>query len=212
MTTPLTVKLLLRLYPAAWRREYGAELGEILLARPLTFGVVADVVWSAARQRCRSADPSTILGLASMLAVLTGIVLTPTNYDGQWIGVLRPTGKTFPTVTVTLMASELYLVLLGVCGAWTYLRHGLSPRRCGVAAMKMSLIAGAPIMLAGALSALGIIDIIVVPASGGSLALPMPFVITTAPLLHLPVSWIWGALGAQCGRWIGRKRQQAAAG
>jgi hypothetical protein len=207
----LAVSLLLRIYPASWRGEYGAELMDILVARSLTFRVVGDVVRHGLWQRVRSAEPSVLLGLASMLVVLAGFVLTPTNYDQQWTGVLRPTGITFPTVTVTFMASEVYAFLLIGCGCWTHLRYGVTPRRAGVAAMKMSLIAGIPVMFAGALMALGLLDIVIYPSYGTQRYVPFSLVIMIAPLLRLPESWIWGWVGAQIGRRIARWRQPAAA-
>jgi hypothetical protein len=38
----LIASRLLRLYPKRWRREYGAELLDVVLARPLTIRAVAD--------------------------------------------------------------------------------------------------------------------------------------------------------------------------
>ena len=52
------VAALLRLYPAAWRSEYGPELSGILLARPLGPDVIADILWNGFRQRARAAEPS----------------------------------------------------------------------------------------------------------------------------------------------------------
>ncbi len=43
MTTPTVIGLLLRLYPPAWRAEYGAELREMLEDGPLTPSAVLDV-------------------------------------------------------------------------------------------------------------------------------------------------------------------------
>jgi len=45
------VRTLLCLYPADWRREYGPELTDMLLARPLTAKVIGDVFFSGPRQR-----------------------------------------------------------------------------------------------------------------------------------------------------------------
>jgi hypothetical protein len=47
---------LIRTYPEAWRREYGPELADILLASGLGPRVVANVLWSALRQRARVLD------------------------------------------------------------------------------------------------------------------------------------------------------------
>jgi hypothetical protein len=204
------VTALLALYPAAWRNEYAAELEDILVARPLTSRVVADVVWSALRQRGRAAEPSTVIGLASMLVVLTGFVLTPTSYGRSWTALLRPSSKTLPTVTVTFLASEFYVVLLIGCGCWTNLRHGGTLNRSGVAAMKMSLIAGLPVMVGGLLMALGLLDARFLGASlGAPRHAPIPLAMMVAPLFRVPESWIWGAIGGQVGRWMSRSRRTA---
>lgn len=47
------MKWLLRLYPAAWRRRYGAEFLALLEARPLTARVLLDVVLGALDARAR---------------------------------------------------------------------------------------------------------------------------------------------------------------
>ena len=136
MTKDWLIAALLRIYPAAWRREYGEELTAILLDRPLGPRVMADVGWNGLWQRGRAAEPSTILGLVSMFATLAGLVVSGV--------VLRPSSMTFPTVRVTLLTAEFYVLLIVGCGCWTYLRHGDKVTRSGVAAMRMSLIAGIP--------------------------------------------------------------------
>ena len=45
------IRFLLRLYPAAWRKEYGEEFADILASSRLTFGTATNVIWSAGRQR-----------------------------------------------------------------------------------------------------------------------------------------------------------------
>ena len=75
---------LLALYPAAWRNQYGAELLDTLLRRPLRVGVVADVLLSAARQRLRDEEPWRIVGWpALILTIFTLIwnIATPLSYE-----------------------------------------------------------------------------------------------------------------------------------
>src|SRR5262245_49000975 len=110
--------VLLRLYPHAWRKEYGAELAGILLARPLNWGVVGDVVWSSLGQRFRVAEPSSLVGFASMLVVLAGFTVRPGHFVLSLVG----------------------------CGCWTHLRFGRTVKQSGIAAMRMSVIAGLPAM------------------------------------------------------------------
>src|SRR5262245_43461182 len=106
------VIVLLRLYPVAWRREYGPELADLVMADSLTFRVVADVACHGLWQRVRTAEPSTLLGLAAMLTVLTGfawnIVAPPATGKGL-AALLRESSKTLPTVTVAPFTSELYV-------------------------------------------------------------------------------------------------------
>ena len=153
------VTLLLRLYPATWRNEYGAELTDILMTAPLNARVIGDVIWNGLWQRVRIAPPSTILGLASMLVILTGFVLPAGRYGLAGTALLQLTSMTFPTVAVTFLSSEVYAFLLIGCGCWTNRRFGGTASRAGVAAMRMSLIAGIPIILGSLLIALGVLDV-----------------------------------------------------
>jgi hypothetical protein len=210
------VRALVGLYPAAWRKEYGAELTDILMARPLSPRVVGDVSWNGLWQRARTTAPSTMLGLASMLFVLAGFVVTPTSYFHEWLAVVRPTSKTLPTIEVTFLASEVYVLMLLGCGCWTHLRCGGTVRLAGVAGMKMSLIAGLPVMLGGVLIALGLLDMVFLAPGATAATLsahgaPSAAVMIAAPLFRLPESWLWAAIGAQIGRCISRARRKTAA-
>jgi hypothetical protein len=193
---------LLRLYPVAWRREYGPELTDMLLAHPLSPRVIGDVMWNGLKQSAQAAEPSTILGLASLLVVLT-FVLTGGSYGRRWILLVQPTTKTLPTVTVTFMASGYYALLLIWCGCWTYLRHRGKVNQSGVAGVRMSLIAAIPLMFGGLLMMFGLIG----PSLLGPHFEPSAsWAVFTAPLFRLPDSWIWAALGGQLGKWITRRR------
>ena len=59
----IVVRQLLRLYPAAWRKEYGEEMRSMLLAQPLTASVIGDVFLNAMRQNLRRPDPWKIAAL-----------------------------------------------------------------------------------------------------------------------------------------------------
>ena len=98
------VTALLRLYPTAWRSEYGPELEGMLLARPLGPCVVADVLWNGLWQRARIAEPSTIMGLASILVILAGFV---------WSGIYDRSShwKVLPVVGLTFLASWVFALL-----------------------------------------------------------------------------------------------------
>jgi hypothetical protein len=204
----LLAEALVRLYPAAWRREYGPELADILASRPVTARVVVDLLWNAGAQRAQSPAPSTILGVASMLAILGGVVLTPTRYGSASTALLRPTLMTFPPLVVTFFTSELYTVLLLACGCWTQRRYHGTALRSGVAGMRMSVIAGIPVFIAGLLLAVGAIDVSFI---GLADLRPSPLAMMIAPLARLPEYWIWGAIGGWLGRRLPRSKSAAPA-
>jgi hypothetical protein len=200
------VSALLRLYPAAWRVEYGPELTDLLMSRPLNGRVIGDVIWNGLKQSTRAAEPSTILGLASLLAVLT-FVLTGGSFGRRWILLVQPTKMTLPTVSVTFMSSGYYVLLLIWCGCWTYLRHLGTAKQSGMAGVRMSLIAAVPLLFGGVLMMFGLIS----PSLVGPQFEPSAsWAVLGAPLFRLPDSWLWAALGGQIGKWIVRQRRDAA--
>jgi hypothetical protein len=200
------VAALLRLYPAEWRAEYGPELDDILSGQPLTARVIGDVLWSAAGQRARAAEPSTVLGVTSMAVVLGAFAMTGASYGRDWTAVLQPTAMTLPTVTVTFMASGYYLLLLVACGCWTSLRHRGGVRRSGLAGIRMSLIAGVPVALGAVLMMGGLLSL---RCLSPDLHPPSATAVLLAPLFRLPEAGLWGAIGGQLGRWIVRRRGEA---
>ena len=199
-------RVLVNLYPADWKREYGEELLELLLARPLTGLVVLDVLWSGARLRIRFAEPSTALGLAALLVVLAGFVIPPFRFSSTITDVLRPSDMTFPTVVVTFMVSQVYIALLMACGWLTERRHPCQRNRGGLAAMRMSLIAGAPVLVAGLLLAAGAIGVTFAGMGGIH---PHPIEVIAAPLARLPEAFLYGSMGAWARRHAMRKRKPA---
>jgi hypothetical protein len=231
------VGMLLRCYPVNWRREYGVELTEMLLARPLTAKIANDVLRNGLWQHLRMAEPSTLVGLAMLLVVLNGLawnIVAPSAYSNESVVLLQ-----------NLLGSNLYILLLVGCGIWTHLRHLGNMDRVELAAMKISFLAGTPMMFAGLLMLLGILRVIVLGpgdspttfhehgfaytyysaqqycwirvsepatqqlAQGIRTATcpPAPLGVVVAPLFMLPASWLWGALGGLLGRWIARGRR-----
>ncbi len=59
----VAVRQLLRLYPAAWRNEYGVEMRAMLLEQPLTPAVAGDVLLNGLRENFRRPDPWKITAL-----------------------------------------------------------------------------------------------------------------------------------------------------
>lgn len=190
------VSVLLRVYPASWRREYGAELEHVLLDAPLGPAAVADVCWNGFRQRLRVAEPAAIVGLFLMV-VVSGVLasnLMSSSAPGDILrGVLEPTNITWPTVVVSLLnpRNELYVLLILACGCWTSLKYGGRIGRAATAGAVMTLLGSLPVMLAGAaMLAAGTAD----PRRAvGALV---------EPLFALPYAAVWGAVGGQLGRRI----------
>jgi len=219
----LIVTALLHVYPAAWRSEYGSELEDILLSHRIDAGVVANVVWNALGQRVRMADPSSLLGLAMMVVLLGGFIwniAAPPVVEHPFVDVLRQSSKTLPTVVVRPLGSDLYVLVLVWCGYLTQLRHRRSLSHAGIAAVRLSLIAGIPVIVAGGLMLAGVLGIAVVdpghlPATvrehtfsytyyGAERDQITPVGVLLSPLFKLPESWVWGVLGGWLGRRIAR--------
>jgi hypothetical protein len=219
---------LLRLYPAAWRREYGSELADVLSRRPLNARTIVDVAWSAFVQRLRDAEPATYAGLVTLIVVAVGVfmnILLPASAGHGLAALVRDSSKTLPTVVVTPLASDLYVLVLIVCGCWTYLRRDRSISRCGRSAIRLTAVAGLPVVLLGALILTGLIHLRVVGADAPTQFVhprltytyvtahghaPSALAILTAPLFRLPQAWIWGLVGGRLGRPIARRWPSAA--
>lgn len=198
------VRALLSLYPAEWRREYGPELADLLHSQPLGARVVVDVLFGGLRQRVRSAEPWVILGTPALLAIAGLFAWSMAAADSRdgLSALVRPSGITFPTYTVGPMNSvrigsyelDVYAFLLIACGWWTVARHGcVRLSRAGFAAVKLTLLAGTPIVVAGMLIALSV-------RTGPPSALE----VMTAPLFMLPQHWLFGYIGGALGRHLPR--------
>jgi hypothetical protein len=205
----LVVRTLLRLYPADWRREYGPELMDMLLVRPLTAAIIADVLWNGLRRRLPATEPATILGLVMMLAVLIELL--------QNKSIISP------------QTSNLYILTLVAGGAWTHLRHGGRLSRSGRAAVRIAFIAGIPVMFTALLMLSGVplqmsrlhgaqdycwIRVSepstqwLAQAIQSATCPPAPLGVLFSPLFALPASWLWGMAGGALGRWITRGRRR----
>jgi hypothetical protein len=88
-----------------------------------------------------------------LLVMLNGLVwniIAPSQY-----------GSEASMLPQNLWGSNLYVLLLVGCGLWTHLRHGGKLDQSGLAAVKISLLAGIPVMLAGALMLSGVLDVVI---------------------------------------------------
>jgi len=211
------IESILRSYPVEWRREYGAELADLLATHTLGIRVVADVLWSGVQQRMRSREPATLLGCVAMFAsfaLLLANVVAPQPYGG-WTTVLEPSSMTFPTVRVSAGVGEVFSVLFVCCGYWTCRHRGGTQSQAGRAAATVCLLAGIPVMVVGALMLLGVIGLSVVGPGGSAFALngvsftyysanghsPSPLSVILFPLSRVPIAWLWGLLGGHVARW-----------
>jgi hypothetical protein len=197
-------RLLVALYPPAWRREYGPELIDILVSRAIAPSVFVDVVRNGLWQRGRASHPSTILGLASVALIVGGFMMAPSVHGRQWTALLQPVVTTFPPTTIRFIVAEIYVLSMVACGCWSYLRDRGPLNRSGTAAMRMSLIAGLPIAICALLMLSGVMDRMFLAPQR---VRPLPWLMLISPLLRLPEAWIWGAVGGLLGRWLSRGSQ-----
>jgi hypothetical protein len=221
------VSALVRIYPSQWRNEYGEELSHLLLKRPLSIAASANVLWSGARQRVRALELSTVLGLIAMVVVVIGLVqniVAPLAYaSGVAQSLLRPSMITLPTLVVTPLKSNLYVLALVACGCGTYLRD--PARSPGLAAMRATLIAGIPVVVAAVLMLTGALAATVVGPGDAPTTfeqhgftftfystdhiVPSPWSVLVAALFQLPWSFLWGAVGGRLGRHLARQMRSA---
>jgi hypothetical protein len=229
------ISALLRIYPAAWRAEYGPELHDLLLAQPLGVRIIADVAWNGARQRLRTTEPWVLLGLPFALLATAWyalLILAPPPYP-------QPGAQARLFVLVAI-----YNLLLPLsCGLWTVVRSGGTPPHAGLQTTKMALLIAAPSFIVYTLVLAGVLGVVVVgpgdtpttfaqhgfaiavykghharlPVDVGTVnqmvARYLLFLNTTvgqfvAKLVNLPLAWLGGALGGALGHSIRSKLQR----
>lgn len=111
----MIVRLLLALYPRAWRQEYGAEYVDLLHATRLTHRVLLDVVREALRLRA-AARPLLVSVLAAL--VLSALVETAGVRSGLTDNILW-----LPTDLARGLA------LAAVLAPWALVAAGVRSRR-----------------------------------------------------------------------------------
>jgi hypothetical protein len=187
------VRVLVRLYPVAWREEYGQELADLMMARPLSPWALVDVLWSAAREQVRGGEPWVLVGLALMLLSLPGYAFR----------------------AVALPASSLVswgiIACLTGAATWTGIRCGGGGGR---AAMKATLLWRAPGFVFALLAALGALPVKMhgirtFPNPGLAIAFHEPTALSPwffirllilVPITELPVIGLLGYAGGLVGR------------
>jgi hypothetical protein len=224
------VTLLMRLYPKSWRNEYGAELADMLRARPMTAGVCSDVVLSALWQRTRAIEVSTWVGMGLMLVVTGAIaanIVAPPPYvwaPGQSVSE-QPELADQVRLVQRPMQSELFVLVMAGIGFWTALRGKPHPAR---AAIRVWLIASMPLaaigilMVAGGVSYIellpgqtpppfddrGLVYVVYKAPLGIPASAPVAFLLS--PLLRLPGAWLWGVIGGSLGQKLANWRRRPA--
>jgi hypothetical protein len=226
------ISWLMRLYPKAWRKEYGAELTAMVQARPLTARVCSDVVRSAMWQRVRATQAATWVGLGLMLAVTGAIaanIVDPPPYvwaPGQSVSE-QPELADHVKLLQRPMRSEWFVLIMAGIGFWSALRRKPHPAR---AAIRVWLLASIPIAMLGLLMVSGVLSYIelnpgqtptpfdergivyIIYKAPMGLPVPAPVVFLVSPLLRLPGAWLWGVVGGSLGQKVtGWRRRPASA-
>jgi hypothetical protein len=216
----MLVSWLLRLYPKPWRAEYGAELGEMLRARPLTAHVCGDVVMSAMWQRMRAIATPTWVGLGLMLAMagaITANIVDPPPYvwaPGQSLSE-QPQLADQVRLVQRPMRSELFVLVMAGIGFWSALRGKPQPSRM---AIRVWFIASIPLVALGMSMMTGVLGYIellpgqtplpfderglvyVVYKAPLGIPAPAPVAFLVSPLLRLPGACLWAIVGSLLGR------------
>jgi hypothetical protein len=191
---------LIRLYPSRWRADYGEELADVLLRRPLGFGAVANVAANALWQQLRLQEPWLLMGVPVLLWVVM-----------RWIELL-----THPVYIAREGGGSLSVAvgLLFAVGFWTTLRSG----GCGGrAAMKLSMLATLPFVVVGLLVLAQYVRVVPGPGGGVGFRLDGPstypygvdiigrFVFD--PIVAIPICGLIGWCGGLTGRLARRLRR-----
>jgi hypothetical protein len=214
------ISSLLRVYPKAWRAEYGAEFSEMLRARPLTAAIVFDVARSAMWQRFRAVQAPTWVGLGLMLAMSGAIaanIVDPPPYvwaPGQSISD-QPELADQVKLVQRPMRSELFVLVMAGIGFWSAWRGKPQPARV---AIRVWLIASIPSAVIGVLMVTGFLGYIellpgqtplpfderglvyVVYKAPLGIPAPAPVAFLLSPLLRLPGACLWTIVGSSLGR------------
>ena len=145
----LVTRSLIYAYPWSWRSEYGAELSDVLAQKPLTIGLIANVLTSGATQRLYRDEPWKICGAALLLWTCMGLALI---------------GEPGLAPSVQLWYTAIPIPIRFATGVWTVLRKNAGPWAAALASSK----AAAMCFLPGALAAI-LQGPILVPHSDGSM-------------------------------------------
>jgi hypothetical protein len=218
------VSSLLRLYPKAWRGEYGTELRDMLLARTLTTGIVFDVARSAVWQRMRATQFPTWVGLALMVAItgaITANIVDPPPYVWAPGRSMSKPPELADQVNLVQrpMGSELFVLVMMGIGFWSALRGKPQPGRMAIwvwSIASIPIVALGVLMMTGVLSYIellpgqtptpfderGFVYVVYKAPLGIPASAPVAFVLS--PLLRLPGACVWAIVGSSVGKNVAR--------
>jgi hypothetical protein len=189
------VAALVRLYPARWRSEYGAEFAELLMRRPLGARELLNVAANAVWQQWRGGEPWILLG--TLFAALTGYACFRALLGEPIIDTRRP--------GIDLTGGLQQCAFCFAVGFWTMWRRG---EAAGRAAMKFNLLATAPIVIFGLLAVLRVAGLASLAQTGRPLY--WSWLLFVGPLLQTPFSGAMGWLGGKAARLARRLRHTTA--
>jgi hypothetical protein len=181
---------LIRLYPSRWRAEYGEELAEVLMRRPLGPGAVLNVAANAGWQQLRTQEPWLLVGVPLTL----------------WLVISWTIMLTHPEYTVSRKGSpEIGVAVFCGAGLWTVLRRGAGGGR---AAMKVAMLVAVPYLLLGLLTLTQIVRVDGAPGGPFTFRLYGPpnyearlyRLFVESSILQIPCAGLLGWLGGLVGR------------
>jgi hypothetical protein len=191
---PHLIAFLLRLYPARWRSEYGAEFAGLLASRPLTAREFCNVAAHAAWQQLRLQEPWLLLGIPFTVVSCMGCA--------RVIAGIPFAAREQRNVAGAIIAMAAFFVI----GYWTMWRKG---KGAGRAAIRFNILAAAPYCLLGLAWAAGLLRITTVDA-GASVSY-WQGVLMTAPFFQVGVAGVIGWFGGLAARLVRRFHPRATA-
>jgi hypothetical protein len=124
------LKGLLKLYPPRWRRRYGAEIAELVAARPFSIGAAADLIAGAIdawfNPQLAAAGTTKSEGLKGDVSMIARTMQLKCAGYGPQIGAIDKTKSTAVVLGGTLLLATLYLWSVWQFGKNSYLT-ALSP-------------------------------------------------------------------------------------
>jgi hypothetical protein len=187
------VAALVGLYPARWKREYGAELRDVLLRRRLDTAGATNAAWHGLLQQARCGEPWVIVGAPWLVLHLTTLV---------W--GLRQTGACQVALSTSPAGLLVGVLAPALVGYWTVARDPAAGRG-GRAAMKNSLLIVWPICAVALLNGMGVLPVAVLSGRSSSW-----FGLFALPWLQLPFIGALGWLGGRAARQAARLRRRGA--